>query len=159
MRIVQILDYPGLNRTAFTVAVAECAYSAAISINFVAIWRPPSRFANDKPSQSPFQHPHSRFRPVYQTDLLLCPAQNSLGSDGGMAVVPLFDHSSTIPVSLVFTTETYVNKPARGGYFNCLTNSHGSAYPYDPGCLCTRWDRPSNTSPILVGRCHAALPC
>ena len=54
MTIVQIFDYPGLERTGFTVAVAEYTHSAALFISFVTIWRPPSRFANGNPSQSPF---------------------------------------------------------------------------------------------------------
>jgi len=137
MRIVQILDYPGLNRTAFAVAVAECTHSAAIFISFVTIWHPPSRFANGNPSQSPFRRPNPRFRPVYQTDLPPCPAQDTFESDVGMAVVPVFNHSSSIPVSVVPATETYANNPARGGYLNCSVNSHGSLYPYDPERLFT----------------------
>ena len=137
MRIVQILDYPGLDRTAFAVAVAECTHSAALFISFVAIRLPPSRFANGNSSQSSFQCPNPRFRPVYQTDLPSCTAQNSFESDVGMAVVPVFNHSSSIPISLVPATETYANNPARGGYFNCSVNSYGSVYPYDPERLCT----------------------
>jgi len=137
MRIVQILDYPGLNRTTFAVAVAERTHSVALFISFVTIWRPPSRLADGNPSQSPFQHSDPRFRAIYQTDLPPCPAQNTLESDVGMVVVPVFNHSSSIPVSVVPATETHANNPARGGYFNRFVNSHGSVYPYDPECLCT----------------------
>ena len=163
MRIVQILDNPGLDRTAFTVAVAECTYSAAISINFVTIWRPPSRFADGNPSQSPFQCPNSRFRPVYQTGLPPYLVQNTFESDVGMAVVPVFNYPSSIPVSVVPATETYANNPARGRYFNCSVNPHGSVYPYalrsrtSLHIPSTRWRRLSNIFPISVGRCHAAL--
>ena len=101
MRIVQILDYSGLYQTASTVVVAEWTHSAAIFISFVMIRRPPSRFANGNPSKSPFQRPSPTFRPVYQTYLPLCPAQNTLESDGGMAVIPVFNHSSNIPAPLV----------------------------------------------------------
>jgi len=137
MRIIQIFDYPGLDRTAFAVAVAECTHSVALFISFVTIWRPPSRFADGNLSQSSFQRPNPRFRQVYQTDLPPCPAQNTFESDVGMAVVPVFNHPSSIPVSLVPATETYANNPARGRYFNCSVNSHGSVYPYDPERLCT----------------------
>ena len=139
MRIVRILNYSGLYRTAFTVVVAEWTHSAAIFISFVTIRRPPSRFANGNPSKSPFQRPNPRFRLVYQNYLPPCPAQNTLESDGRMAVIPIFNHSSSIPVSLVPATETYINNSAGDGYFNCFVNSesHGSVCPYDPERLCT----------------------
>ena len=137
MRIVQIFDYPGLDRTGFTDAVAEYTHSAALFISFVTIWCPPSRFANGNPSQSPFQRPNPGFRPVYQTYLPPCPAQNAFESDVGMAVVPVFNYTPSVPISLVPATETYANNPARGRYFNCSVNPHGSVYPYDPERLFT----------------------
>ena len=135
MRIVQIFDYSGFNRAEFTVAVAECTYSASISTSLVTIY-PSSRFTNSNPSQPPFQHSNAGFRPVHQTDVPPYPAQDTLEIDGRMAAVPLFNHSN-IPVSLFPIPETYVNNPGRGRYLDCFVNSHGSLYPYDPECLCT----------------------
>ena len=125
MRIVQMLDCPGLNRTAFTLAIAEWTHSAAIFISFAALpFRQRQFFPIPLPafqSQIPASIP--------KTDLPPCLAQTIIESDVRMAIVPVFNHSSSISVSLVPATETYVNNPARSRYFDFSFNSHGSVYP------------------------------
>jgi len=53
-----------------------------------------------------------------------------------MAIVPFFHHSSNIPTFLIPASETYVDDPARGGYFNCPVDPHGSLHPDDPEHFC-----------------------
>jgi len=60
---------------------------------------------------------------------------NALESDGGMAIVPFFHHSSNIPTIFVSASETYVDNQTSSGYFDCHVDSHGSLYPDYPECL------------------------
>jgi len=137
MRIIQIFNDSGFDRIAWTFAIAKCSHSTAISPVFIATYRISSHPTNYNPSKPPFQYLSPRFRPVRQIDLSPYPAQDTLEGDGGMAIVPLFNHASNIPVRLFLTPKTYVNNPTRGGYFDCLINPHRPLYPYDPECLCT----------------------
>lgn len=54
-----------------------------------------------------------------------------------MAIVPFFNHTSDIPVLVISTSETYLDYQARGGYFDCIVDSHWSLYAYDPERFCT----------------------
>ena len=135
-RILQIFNDSRFDRIACTVAVAEYTYPTSISTSLIAIWHPTSRFAHCNPSQPPFHYPDPRFRPIHQTDLPPNLAQDTLESDGGVAVVPFFHYSSNIPTMLIPVSETYVDDPAGGRYFDCLVDSHRSLYPDNPERLC-----------------------
>jgi len=130
-RILQIFDDSRFDRIACTLTVAECTYSTPISTSFIAIWCP-FPFTECNPSQSPFQYSDPGFRPIYQTDLPSNPTQDTLESDGGVAIVPLFHHSPNIPTNLIPASEAYADDQAGGGYFDRLVDSHRSLHPDDP---------------------------
>lgn len=134
--MVQVFDYSRFDRIARAIAIAECAHSATIFTSFITRPCPTPCFTDCSSPDPSLLHINPRFGPVHQIDLPSHAAQDTLEGNGRMALVPLFDHASNTPLSLISVSKTHVDNPVRGRYINRSVDSHGSIHSHDTKRLC-----------------------